>query len=104
MGALFDQDAGNLPEVQRGLMASKSRKAITASYQNCEFAIFRDAAKYLAAEINGLGLIRVASPRECPQSLSRSVGQRHASRPSFSVALAKLGSAFIRVTHSMHRG
>ena len=50
LGALFDQDAGNLPEVQRGLMASKSRKAITASYQELRIRHFHETlAKYLAA-------------------------------------------------------
>ena len=49
LGALFDQDAGNLPEVQRGLMASKSRKAITASYQELRIRHFHETlAKYLA--------------------------------------------------------
>ena len=50
LGALFDQDAGNLPEVQRGLMASKSRKAITASYQELRIRHCHETlAKYLTA-------------------------------------------------------
>jgi len=51
LGALFDQDAGNLPEVQRGLMASKSRKAITASYQELRIRHFHQTlARYLAGD------------------------------------------------------
>ncbi len=48
LGALFDQDANNLPEVQKGLMASKTRRAITASYQELRIRHFHETlATYL---------------------------------------------------------
>jgi hypothetical protein len=51
LGALFDQDANNLPEVQKGLMASKTRKVLTASYQELRIRHFHETlARYLQAE------------------------------------------------------
>lgn len=40
LAAIFDQDANNLPEVQRGLNASHRRLAITAAYQECRIRHF----------------------------------------------------------------
>ena len=40
LGSLFDQDANNLPEVQKGLMASLSGQVLTASYQELRIRHF----------------------------------------------------------------
>ena len=40
LGSLFDQDANNLPEVQKGLMASRSGQVLTASYQELRIRHF----------------------------------------------------------------
>jgi phenylpropionate dioxygenase-like ring-hydroxylating dioxygenase large terminal subunit len=48
LGALFDQDANNLPEVQKGLMASKTQKALTADYQELRIRHFHQTlSRYL---------------------------------------------------------
>lgn len=48
LGALFDQDANNLPEVQKGLKASKSGKVYTARYQELRIRHFHQTlARYL---------------------------------------------------------
>ncbi len=52
LGALSDQDANNLPEVQKGLKASKSGKAYTARYQELRIRHFHQTlARYLAEMI-----------------------------------------------------
>lgn len=40
LGALFDQDANNLPDVQKGLKASHTGKVLTASYQELRIRHF----------------------------------------------------------------
>ena len=48
LSAIFDQDATNLPEVQRGLKASQTRKVISASYQELRIRHFHSTLdKYL---------------------------------------------------------
>lgn len=48
LSAIFDQDATNLPEVQRGLKASQSRKVLSASYQELRIRHFHSTLdKYL---------------------------------------------------------
>ena len=45
LGALFDQDANNLPEVQKGLKASHSGKVLTASYQELRIRHFHQTLR-----------------------------------------------------------
>ena len=40
LATIFDQDANNLPEVQRGLIASRYGKIMTAEYQECRIRHF----------------------------------------------------------------
>ena len=40
LAAIFDQDANNLPEVQRGLLASRRGAVLTANYQECRIRHF----------------------------------------------------------------
>ena len=40
LAAIFDQDANNLPEVQRGLLASRRGAVLTADYQECRIRHF----------------------------------------------------------------
>ena len=52
LGALFDQDANNLPEVQKGLRASQSGKVLTARYQELRIRHFHQTLRrYLYPEI-----------------------------------------------------
>ena len=51
MAAIFDQDANNLPEVQRGLRASNTKRALTASYQELRIRHFHQTLSlYLDSE------------------------------------------------------
>lgn len=50
--AIFDQDANNLPEVQRGLIASQRGTVMTAQYQECRIRHFHQTLDhYLNREV-----------------------------------------------------
>ena len=50
LGRIFDQDGANLPQVQRGMKASKTGEAVLANYQEIRIRHFHQTiAKYLDA-------------------------------------------------------
>lgn len=57
LAAIFDQDANNLPEVQRGLIASHCGTVITAEYQECRIRHFHQTLDhYLEDEFSSCKL------------------------------------------------
>jgi hypothetical protein len=50
LGRIFDQDGANLPQVQRGMKASKTGEAVLANYQEIRIRHFHQTIdKYLDA-------------------------------------------------------